>query len=145
MDADLATPAFLAGVSRGHWRVVDVAFPFLTIAVKTTLPASPVAEYVFQFELSGFPNTPPQVLMWDLETNETLVAAKRPKGSPRINEAFKEWQAPHPVYRPWERTSGAHGDWATNFPNLAWNASRELTFILDDLHALLTPNDPSRS
>jgi len=77
--------------------------------------------------------------VWDLATNALLAADRRPRGSTRVAEAFKAWGG-GTVYRPWDRLAGAHGDWATNYPTLAWNPKRDLTFVLEDLYGLLTSN-----
>ena len=77
--------------------------------------------------------------IWDYKAGCLLPAARRPKGSPRIVEAFKEW-GEHTVYRPWDRMGGPHNNWTRDFPALTWHARRDLTFILEDLNGLLTSN-----
>ena len=140
VEADLASSRFIAGLARGHWRCVSFDFPLLVIAVTAIEPDGTSSEYAFRFELAGFPGVAPQVIIWDTVANTQLPVNRRPKGSHRVQEAFKDWTAPHTVYRPWERTSGAHGSWAQNFPDLTWHPHRDLTFILEDLHDLLTSN-----
>jgi hypothetical protein len=73
-----------------------------------------------------------------------LPANRRPTGSARVVEAFKDWTAPHPVYRPWERTSATHNNFAQTFPDLAWHPKRDLAFIMEDLHGLLSSNAARR-
>ena len=119
--------------------MVEESFPLLMIVVSVPTGQTTLAEYFFRFELSGFPGVAPAAFLWDVEVNAPLQRTKRPGWSRRVTEAFKEWQPPHhPVYRPWERTSGAHHNWAQSFPQLAWNPSRTLSFVLEDLHGLLT-------
>jgi hypothetical protein len=146
VEADLATPRFRAGVARRHWRIVATDFPLVTIAVASVETDGSASEYAFRFELSGFPGIAPQVIIWDTTASAQLAVAQRPKGSHRVQEAFKDWSPPHPVYRPWERTSGPHGgNWAQDFPDLIWHPRRDLTFILEDLHGLLTSNAVAQS
>ena len=144
-DADLASARFRAGVLRRHWRKVSYAFPVLVMALAAVEPDATASEYFFRFELSGFPGTAPAVQIWDCATNALLAVNRRPKGSQRVVEAFKDW-GPHKdtVYRPWERTSGTHNNWAQAHPDLAWHSKRDLTFILEDLHGLLTSNAAAR-
>jgi hypothetical protein len=145
-DADLASARFRAGVVRKLWRKVSYDFPVLTIAVTAVEPDGSASEYFFRFELSDFPGVAPAVQIWDCEKNALLAENRRPKGSKRVVEAFKNW-GPNKdtVYRPWERTSGAHNNWAQSHPELAWHSKRDLTFILEDLHGLLTSNAAARS
>jgi len=144
VEADLTSARFRAGLARSHWRVLSSNFPHLVIAVAAIELDGTSSEYAFQFELTGFPGIAPQVMIWDAAASTQLPANRRPKGSQRVQEAFKDWNAPHPVYRPWERTSGAHGNWAQSFPDLIWHPRRDLTFILEDLHALVTSNALAR-
>jgi hypothetical protein len=144
-DFDLASARFRAGVARGQWRQISYAFPMLVVAIVAVEPDGAASEYAFRFELTGFPGIAPEVIIWDPVAGVHLPVNQRPKGSIRVTEAFKDWTAPHPVYRPWERTSGAHSDWAQRFTELLWSAQRDLTFILEDLHGLLTSNAAARS
>jgi hypothetical protein len=139
LGADLASVRFQVGVKRGRWRQISYAFPVLIIAVAAIEPNGSCSEYSFRFELTGFPGTAPEVRIWDRETNALLDPAKRPKGSTRVTEAFKSW-GNGSVYRPWDRHGGVHNSWATVHPTLAWNPKRDLAFILEDLHGLLTSN-----
>ena len=140
---DLASARFRAGVGRGQWKQISFKFPVLVVAVAAIEPDGKPSEYCFRFELSGFPGTAPEIKIWDTETNELLAADKRPKGSDRVNKAFQVW-GDNTVYRPWERFSSVHNNFAQNFPQLAWHPGRDLTFILEDLHGLLTSNAAAR-
>jgi hypothetical protein len=139
VDNDLAIPRFQAGKARKHWRLVSFSFPILVIAVVATEPDGAPGEYGFRFEVTGYPGVAPEVRIWDLEAGQLLPVARRPKGSRRVTEAFKDWSF-GTVYRPWERHSGAHGNWADIYVNLVWNPKRDISFILEDLHGLLNSN-----
>src|SRR5438876_259286 len=84
---------------------------------------------------AGFPGAAPAVRIWDRETDTLLAPDRRPKGSARVQEAFKAW-GNETVYRPWDRFAGAHNNWARDFPALAWHSGRDVAFILEDLHGL---------
>lgn len=137
--ADVASARFRVGVKRGYWRQVSFDFPILIIAVAAVEPDGSSSEYFFRFELTGFPGTAPEVKIWDPKANALLAADRYPKGSNRVTEAFKRW-GNETVYRPWDRHAGAHGNWATVYATLAWKPERDLIFILEDLHGLLTSN-----
>jgi hypothetical protein len=141
---DLAAPRFQAGVVRAYWREVSFEFPLLVIAVAATESDGTTTEYGFHFELTEYPGIAPEVYIWDLEKGHILPSERRPKGSLRVTEAFKDWGS-HTVYRPWDRHSGVHNDWANKYPGLAWHSKRDITFILEDLHGLLNSNALTRS
>lgn len=142
--ADLSSARFRAGERRGHWRKVSFEFPVLVMAIAAVELDGTASEYFFRFELTGFPAAAPEVKIWDPEAKTLLAGSRRPKGSHRVTEAFKSWGS-ETVYRPWDRCSGPHNNFATVHSELAWHAKRELTFILEDLHGLLTSNSAALS
>jgi hypothetical protein len=139
VDADLASARFRAGVMRGYWQQVSYEFPILIVAVAAVEPDGKLGEYFFRFELSGFPGTLPEAKIWDVEANALLAKDKRPKGSERIQKAFQSWGS-ESVYRPWDRHAAGHNNFASTYSDLAWHPKRDLTFILEDIHGLLTSN-----
>lgn len=144
IDVDLASARFIVGAMRGQWRKVSYEFPILFVAVAAIDPDGSSGEYFFRFELSGFPAIAPEVKIWDYVANALLDASRRPKGSTRVTQAFKSW-GNETVYRPWDRHSGTHNNWAKEHPDLAWHPKRDLAFILEDLHGLLTSNAAAHS
>lgn len=141
--ADLAATRFRAGVKRGFWRQVFYEFPVLILAVAAVEPNGDSSEYSFHLELTDFPGQAPEVRIWDHAGNAALPKEKRPRGSDRITKAFQVW-GDDTVYRPWDRQSAAHNNFARDFPDLAWHPKRDLTFILEDLYGLLTSNAIAR-
>lgn len=137
VEADLDSPRFRIGVVRKQWRVEWFEFPHLLITIAATKPDGAAGKYSFRFELSRFRGTAPLVQIWDAEKNHLLPEDRRPKGSERVTQAFKNWQPPDTIYRPWERSAIAHNNWHVTHPELTWTPSRDLTFVLEDLHALL--------
>lgn len=139
VTVDLASARFRIGERRGHWHKVSYDFPVLIVAIAAIEPDGKSSEYSFRFELTGFPGIAPECKIWDAATNALLPNDKRPKGSHRVTEAFKSWGC-ESVYRPWDRHGGPHNNWISTHPDLAWHPKRDLTFILEDLHGLLTSN-----
>lgn len=138
--ADLASTGYRVGVMRGWWRTVSFEFPILVVAVNMAELDGEPKEYFFRFELTGYPGTAPEVKIWDPNTSDVLPHGLRPRGSNRVNEAFKDGWNNGSIYRPWERSGVQHNNWHLSHPALAWNPDRDLTFILEDLHGLLTSN-----
>jgi hypothetical protein len=136
IDTDLDSTEFKVGVARGFWRLVDTKFPVYVFAVTQVLANEASKEYFFRFELDGYPAAAPKVLIWDVEKAQMLEAQLRPNQNQVQRQAFKDW-GDHTVYRPWERCSGAHNNWNSTYPKLAWNPTRKLTFPLNDLHQIL--------
>lgn len=130
---------FLAGVKRGRWRIMRHAFPILDVAVTATEPDGAASEYVMRFELTDYPAQAPMVRIWDAAADEPLSRERRPQGNHRVQLAFQQW-GDDTVYRPWDRRTGPHNANAANLPHLAWNGSRDLMFILEDLHGILNLN-----
>ncbi len=141
--ADLESARFRAGVLRAHWRLDQISFPLLYITVMALPGRQRRAEFYFRFDVTNFPTQAPEVKIWDLLSGGSLPLAERPKGPARVMEAFKEgWPGPGApsVYRPWERHGINHNNWAATYPHLTWLASRDLTFVLEDLYALINPS-----
>jgi len=143
VDTNIASVRFRAGAKRGSWRLISYEFPVLFMAVSAISPTGDPEEYCFRFELTDFPGTAPEVKIWNQEKMAVLEIGNRPKGSRRVLEAFKaNWPELNggSVYRPWERSGLQHNGWSTAHPGLAWHPGRDLSFILEDLHGLLTSN-----
>ena len=64
LHADLAKAPFRVGVADGRWRLIDIAWPHVFIAVT----AKDGREYVLRFNCAGFPATPPTAGLWDMTT-----------------------------------------------------------------------------
>jgi len=136
IEADLESTAFKVGVARGLWRLVEAKFPFYIFAVTEHGLEGQDKEHFFRLELTGFPAAAPWVQIWDIARGEELPVPQRPQRNTLQNESFKAWQSPA-VYRPWDRFAGAHYGWSTKYPELAWNPTRNLPFVLNDLHQIL--------
>ena len=137
--ADLRSTRFRAGMATGRWRLLVQDFPAILIAVTSVEPDGRTGEYAFKFELDGYPGLAPSVFIWDVAANMLLEPKHRPKGSNRVQEAFKTWGS-NTVYRPWDRAAGAHNNWSRDYPQLAWHSARDITYILEDLHGILSSN-----
>jgi hypothetical protein len=140
MGADLESAAFKVGVARGMWQLVEAQFPFYVFAVTEDGSEGQDKEHFFRFELNGFPAVAPWAQIWDFAGSVELPLPQRPQRNTLQRESFKTWQQPA-VYRPWDRFAGAHFDWNTKYPDLPWNPSRNLSFVLNDLHQILNRGD----
>ena len=144
LDEHLRGGRFLSGVAAGRWRLVSVEWPVAMIAVTAAeRPGSP-SEFALRFELSSYPHTAPTGGLWDLSTNESLAADRRPKGE-RVAQLFRTdgWTGgATAMYAPWDRMGLlAHSDWATQYPLEAWTRQRDLSFILAHVYEVLNADD----
>jgi hypothetical protein len=135
---------FQSGVAAGHWRLISVNWPMVTVAVPAAERANSPGEFVLRFELSGYPHTAPTGGLWDLSTDTSLLADRRPKGE-RAAPLFRTdgWAGgATAMYAPWDRMGiQAHSEWAQKYPHDAWNPTRDLSFILSKIYEVLNADD----
>jgi hypothetical protein len=140
----LAGAAFQAGAAQGRWRLVDVRWPFVLLAVSAAERPCGPAEFVLRLEMSGYPHIAPTGSLWDCDQDCSLAAERRPKGD-RAAQLFRTdgWTGgPTAMYAPWDRVGlQSHPDWAQAYPREAWHPNRDVTFILANVHQILTADD----
>ncbi|MES0069366.1 hypothetical protein NKJ73_26700 [Mesorhizobium sp. M0074] len=138
----LETVRFLAGVDQGRWTVLNVNWPWLLVRVQfVTSPDNFAFSHDFRLECSGFPDPGPYVERWAYadDAQGGVRPAPPTSGAPGFVEAMKEWgSAPiGGIYRAWNRGAAQHNDWAMKRPDEAWNRTREISFIMEQLYALV--------
>lgn len=141
LDAHLQNASFLAGVEEGRWQIRDYTFPLLEVRVLGDDYSGLTAEMNFQLECAGYPAIGPFVQHWD------SVAKQRPEppgadvSPPSVCDALKTWNENGMgyggIYRSWQRYAALHNNWAAVRPDLAWHRDRDLTFIMEQLYALV--------
>ena len=140
--AHIAGGAFLRGVVRGRWRLMSIMWPFAVIAVSAALREDGVAEYLFRFELSNYPNATPTAAPWDGERNVPLDPAIWPTGRSRVAAAFNPGWNPQALYLPCDRLAIAgHDAWRTQHPAMIWSPTGDITQYLRIVHELLNSSD----
>jgi hypothetical protein len=135
---------FLAGVAAGRWRLISVSWPFALMSVSAAeRPESP-SEFVLRFELTGYPHSAPTGGLWDIATDSSLTPNQRPKGE-RAAQLFRidGWVGgATAMYAPWDRVGlQAHAEWAQSYRLQAWNPTRDLSFVLANVHEVLNADD----
>ena len=126
-EADAAKPAFRLGQAEGRWRLIEIVWPFVLVAVT----AKDQQEYILRFNCSDYPQTPPTGGPWDLSRNAVLAFDLWPRGQGgRVSAVFRtDWKNGTALYLPCDRESFAgHEIWATRnaIKNLAperWDCS----------------------
>jgi hypothetical protein len=140
--AHLTSGRFLAGVAAKRWRLIDLTWPFALIAITAAARSSGPDEWVMRFDLTGYPQQAPTGMPWDAAAAYQLELARYPKGE-RVREVFRtDWEGGRALYAGYDRVAAtAHTNWRTELPRSFWNATRDLTFVLEKLSDLLTSDD----
>ncbi len=140
--AHVAGPRFQSGVDRGEWRLIEIEWPHALIGVTAAKRANGPPEFVLWFELSGYPTSSPTATPWDLDQKSPLAPEKRPKGD-RVGMAFRsDWNGGVALYVPYDRVAiDSHPNWRTQYPRYVWDATKDITFYLRNVHELLNDED----
>jgi hypothetical protein len=137
--AHLASGRFLAGVAAKRWRLIDLTWPVAIIAITASPRTNGPEEWFFRFELTGYPQQTPTAMPWDLAHGQRLADQNYPKGE-RVQEVIRPGL--DYLYASYDRGGlASHPEWRTTYTRSAWDATRDLTFVLDKLSDLLTSDD----
>jgi hypothetical protein len=140
LRADVAKAAFRAGAADKRWRLINIAWPHVFIAVT----AKDAREYVLRFDCAGFPASPPTGGPWDRTRNTVLEPDLWPRSrGGRLGAVFNpNWKNGTALYLPCDRESIAgHDHWRTQMPSKIWRPSAGLVQYLELVHELLHCRD----
>lgn len=139
----IAGPRFVDGVERDKWRVVgDIAWPYALVAVSAAPRDNAPREFFLRVNAAGYPSSAPTLTPWDPATGDVLAADSRPKGE-RAGAVFRsDWKKGTALYAPFDRVAlSGHSGWHQQHPRHAWQAGRDLAWVLQYLHDLLSDAD----
>ncbi|MBK6008669.1 hypothetical protein JJB11_21420 [Ramlibacter ginsenosidimutans] len=138
LSAQLESPAFLIGVEQGRWFVQKFEFPHLYVRIHAVQGGSSFG-HEFHLLCDGYPLPGPFVERWDFVQGRRPAAPSGHCFSPAFIDALKDWEQ-YPgqhggIYRGWQRVAADHGGrpWTEVRPDWAWNAQRNITFIMEHL------------
>ena len=139
LRSHLEHPAFLEGVARGRWRVADqINWPYVLIAVSAAPRENGPSEFFFRFDLDGYPASAPTINLWDPEKGDKLGLEKRPKGEVVAHVFRTDWEEGRAVYAPFDRIAlKGHAKWPRKHPGQAWDPSKDLAWVIRQLHRWL--------
>ena len=142
LEAQLNSVRFQTGGEEGRWQVLRYAFPVLDVRVTAKAAyGEHSASFDFQLICDNFPALGPFVQRWDHAAGHRPPAPT--KSSPGVIDALKDWhrdgsaQEHGGIYRAWQRYAAAHNNWAAKRPDEAWRRDRHITFIMENLYALV--------
>jgi hypothetical protein len=141
--AHLAGGPFQASVDRGRWRLLDVTWPVALIAVRAAARPNGPAEYAFRFDCTDYPQQAPTARPWDVERDAPLAPERWPGGRQRVPAVFRlDWKSGTCLYLPCDRESFiGHDPWRTQYPEMVWTPTSDITLYLRVLDELLTADD----
>ena len=142
LSSQMDSVAFVSAVDEGRWRVLALSWPHLYVQVRSKAEGDIEFEHDFRLECTGYPDPGPYVERWDYAEDATHgVRSTAPSaGAPGFIEAMKEWGggAEGGIYRAWNRGAAHHNDWIKKRPDEAWHRDRQITFIMEQLYALVS-------
>jgi hypothetical protein len=141
LEMHLRQTAFLAGVEEGRWQILAYQFPYLEVRVTATTFDGFEHSMEFRLECAGYPAIGPFIERWDATAGLRPAAPDPSVTAPSVADALKDWNETGTghggIYRAWSRDAARHNNWATTRPELAWHPRRTLTFLMEELHALV--------
>jgi hypothetical protein len=133
LEQDLASGDFESGAGAGHWRLIELNWPCLIVAVT----AGDGNELGLRIAVDGYPRVAPGGQPWDLQRDQPLPTALWPAGGP-LPQVFRQDWSPSNGSAPYlacDRTGLAtHPAWAAEHPERAWHPGRTITFYLSEIH-----------
>jgi hypothetical protein len=133
IEQDLAAGDFEAGVSAGHWRLIQLDWPRLTAAVTY----GDGGELGLLIAVDGYPRLAPAGQPWDLRHDRELPCALWPEGGPSQQVFRRDWSPANAnaPYLACDRTGLAtHPNWAAEHPDRTWHPGRTIAFYLTEIH-----------
>ena len=139
---------FQLAAQQGKWGIVNndserPTWPFTIIWVSASPRENSPEKYYFRFELTNYPSDPPDICIWNHETNTPLEAEFRPKGVEDAKMLFRtDWENGLHLYAPYERKGlSTHGNWPNEYPDMCWKAGDSIVKALENIHYTLNSKD----
>ena len=135
---DLAAPAFEIGERRGKWLLKGIRFPHVLFFIAAPARPGGPTGFLLKSECTGYSGTAPTSQLWHGRDNAALAEKLRPKNvQGGVLSAFSSWG--HCLYHPIDRLARDH--WAMKYPELLWTPKKDITFLLETVHAILHSSD----
>lgn len=129
----LASADVEAGVAAGSWRIADLSWPVLLVAIAV----GDHAEVGIRLDVQDYPAQAPAGQPWNLATDQPLAMAAWPV-SGQNPEVFRHDWSPGSNNAPYLACDRAgivsHPNWAVERPERCWNPTRTIGFYLRELH-----------
>lgn len=143
LEEHLNRAEFRLAQLEGRWRIVNVTWPNVTIAISAAARPNAPAEYGFRFECTGYPVLPVTAQPWNIDNNAPLAPNQWPNGRSIVPSVFRpEWKGGQCLYIPCDRLSiEGHVNWPQEYQGRLWNPSRGIVCYLEQIYELVNQND----
>lgn len=136
----LSRGSFESEIER-KWCSPKLNWPFLYIAVFARPIEGAPDRYWFRFNCANYPCDPPTAQPWDISLDVPLPPAQWPGGNSVITGIFRptDWRA-DALYLPCDRIAVTTHDanWVATGPaHLRWDADKDITVYLNEIHTLI--------
>ena len=138
--ADTGKPAFLFAEAQGRWRMVNIVWPFVFVAVA----AADGREYLLRLDCAGYPQEAPTGGPWAAELDAVLPFDRWPRSNGgRVGAVFRpDWKDGTALFLPCDRQSAAsHAHWGTQLPAQIWRPAAGINQYLELVSELLNSAD----
>ena len=133
---DVASPTFKVGERRGRWHLRGVRFPHALFFVAAPVRNSGPPGFLLRSDCMGYSGTAPNSQLWNGGTNAPLEERHRPhRPDGGVMTAFSAWGPC--LYHPIDRLARGHGQWLAQHPEMLWTPDKDITFLLETVHAIL--------
>jgi hypothetical protein len=137
---DLASPAFKVGERRGRWAALGIKFPHVMFFISAPGRVGGPKGFLLKSDCAGYSGTAPTSQLWHGGENKPLEEKYRPKNKEgNVMTAFGTWGPC--LYHPIDRLARDHGQWSTQHPEMLWTADKDITFLLETIHAILDSSE----
>lgn len=137
---DLKKGPFLLGIADHAWRLEQISWPNVSIAVR----ARDGRWFTLHFDCANYPVAAPTACLWDLTRDVRLAVEHWPKSrGGRVGAVFNpNWQNGTALYLPCDRAAlVGHDAWHTMLPALIWRPADGIAQYLEIVHELLHSYD----
>lgn len=138
LEEHIVSSEYLAGELENSWGYVNNVkgpnWPFFYFWVK----AKNSAKYYFKFDFTGYNESAPTAVLWDIEKSLPLEQNQWPNWNKRCLQIFRKW-GKECLYIPCDRMAfHGHSDWTQKHPNLIWKSAEDTVVkYLTELHQTL--------
>jgi hypothetical protein len=136
----LASPAFKIGERRGRWAVRGLKFPVVMFFVAAPVRPGGPTGFLLRSDCAGYSGTAPTSQLWHGQENRPLEEKHRPRNKQgAVMTAFSTWGPC--LYHPIDRLARDHGQWPSQHSEMLWTADKDITFLLETVHAILNSTE----
>lgn len=143
LERDLRSASFRLGVRDGRWRLVEIRWPHVFLAVRAAKRSGAPDEFVLRFDCTNYPQAAVTAQPWTPSLSGPLPGNHWPTGTSRVPAAFNSsWKNGICLYLPCDRLAmEGHDPWRQKYPSYLWSPDKGIIKYLEIVHELLNSKD----